>query len=144
MPPKLTNYYQVMHIKHLLAPNKKVVWTALFWTFIIVVLCFKTPSVEKRLYFTNADKIAHFSFYFGFVVLWYRHLAYKKCTTITSKTYLVIVAIILGILIELGQGYFTTTRQTDFWDVVANSSGCLGGMIFVNLFLKNYKMTTYD
>lgn len=39
------------------------------------------------------------------------------------------IAVLLGILIELAQKYFTTTRQCDIWDVAANSAGSFVGIL---------------
>jgi len=112
-----------------LAPNKYAFWVAVFWTTIIVFLSFKTPSSEPKLYFENADKIVHFTFYFGFVFLWFRFLLFQKNGIFRNLFVLVLIAIFLGVLIEILQGLLTTTRQPDVWDAVANSFGALMGAI---------------
>lgn len=116
-------------IKHLLAPNKYAFWVAALWTTIIVFLSFKTPSSEPKLYFENADKIVHFTFYFGFVFLWFRFLLFQKKGIFRNLFLFVLIAIFLGVLIEILQGLLTTTRQPDVWDAVANSFGSLMGAI---------------
>lgn len=125
-----------MLIKRLLAPNKNAILSAVLWTLFIVIMCFKTPSIEKRIYFPNADKIVHCSFYIGFVIVWFRYLVFKNYITTKNKVYLVLSAIVFGILIEIGQSVFTTTRQADIWDVVANTFGSLIGILFVNFISK--------
>ncbi len=126
-----------MLIKRLLAPNKYSIWLAILWTSILLILCFKTPSIEKKVYFPSADKIVHFTFYFVFVILWSRYLLYKNILSKKSKSYLVIIAILLGILIEIGQSILTTTRQADILDVVANSLGALIGIYAVSIFYQS-------
>lgn len=117
-------------IKHLLAPNKYSFWVAVLWTGIIFYLSFKTPSSGPKLYFENADKAVHFTFYFGFVFLWFKFLLFQKKGVFRNLIVLVVIAILIGILIELSQGLLTTTRQPDVWDAVANSLGALMGAIF--------------
>ena len=119
-----------MTIKNLLAPSKNSFWVAVFWTFIILYLSLKTTIDTPKLSFPNEDKIVHFTFYLGFVILWYRYLLFRKSVLLNNKIALVIISIFFGIAIEFAQKYLTTTRQADVWDVVANSSGSLVG-IFV-------------
>ena len=129
---KLILYFQAMTIKHLLAPNKKSFWIALFWTFFILFLSLKRPSGEATFYFPNADKLVHFTFYFVFVFLWSRYLYFKGSVKLRHKIILVFISISLGIVIELVQGYFTTTRQADVWDAIANSVGSIVGILLAS------------
>ncbi|MFM9988434.1 MAG: VanZ family protein [Flavobacterium sp.] len=113
-----------------MAPSKNSFWVAIFWTFIILYLSLKTTIDTPKFSFPNEDKIVHFTFYLGFVILWYRYLLFRKSVLLNNKIALVIISIFFGIAIEFAQKYLTTTRQADIWDVVANSSGSLMG-IFV-------------
>ena len=108
-------YFLAMIIKNLLEPNKNPVWTAVFWTFLMLYFCFKNPSGEQIFNFPNIDKVVHFAFYFVFVILWFRYLAFKQKTDFKTKLTLVFFAILFGIAIEIGQHLLTTTRQADFW-----------------------------
>ncbi len=132
MFPKLMRYFQAMTIKHLLAPNKKSFWSALLWTFFILFLSLKKPSGEPTFYFPNADKLVHFTFYFVFVFLWFRYLYFKENVKLIHKVILVLIAISLGIVIEFIQGYYTTTRQADVWDAIANSIGSIVGILLAS------------
>lgn len=125
-----------MTIKTLLEPNKTAIWVALLWTGFIVFMCLKPTGGEQYISFPNADKVAHFTFYFGFVILWYRYFVYTKSSLFNNKFSLIIISIFFGILIEFAQKIFTTTRQADIWDVVANSSGSLIGFFVAKLFYK--------
>lgn len=104
-------------------------WIAVLWTVLVLFLSFKTPSSEPKFYFANADKVVHFTFYFGFVFLWFRFLIEKKIGIIKNQIILFLSAVLLGILVEILQGLLTTTRQPDVWDAVANSVGALLGLI---------------
>ncbi|WP_395058457.1 VanZ family protein [Flavobacterium sp.] len=128
-----------MTIKHLLAPNKNAIWIALFWTFLILYLSLKTSVNVPKINFQNADKVVHFTFYFGFVILWYRYLVFKNSVLLNNKIVLVLISIGLGIAIEFAQKSMTTTRQADFWDVVANSAGTLVGIFVATKFFKENK-----
>ncbi|WP_300568646.1 VanZ family protein [Flavobacterium sp.] len=117
-------------------PNKKSFWLAFLWTLLILFLSLKTPSGESKFDFPNADKAVHFTFYFVFVVLWFKFLISIKKEHLKYKVGLVFIAILFGVIIELIQHYFTTSRQGDIWDVVANSFGSLMGMIVISSFFK--------
>ncbi|MGH2665173.1 VanZ family protein [Flavobacterium sp.] len=118
-----------MTIKSLLAPNKNSIWLAVFWTVLILYFSFKSPSGEKMFYFPNADKVVHFVFYFVFVIAWFRYLVFEEKQNQKSKILLVSVAILLGISVEIGQTYLTTSRQGDILDALANSIGGITGIL---------------
>lgn len=128
-----------MIIKTLSAPNKKSFWTAFFWTFLILVLSLKNPTKLPNISITNIDKIVHFMFYFVFVFLWYRYLVFSQKTATSSKIVLVLTSVALGALIEWAQGYFTQTRQADWYDIIANTIGSLVGIYFSYLFFRKEK-----
>ncbi|MES2812417.1 MAG: VanZ family protein [Bacteroidota bacterium] len=125
-----------MIIKTLSEPNKKSLWTAVIWTGLILFLSFKSPAGVPQINISNIDKVVHFMFYFVFVFLWYRFLFFKKLTQKKHLIVLVLIAISLGILVEFAQGYFTITRQPDFFDALANTIGSLFGFILANSILK--------
>lgn len=128
-----------MIIKILSEPNKNSFWTAFFWTLLILFLSFKSPSNIPNITIPNIDKVVHFMFYFVFVFLWYRYLFYIKKTENKHAFLLVLMAVVVGVLIELGQGYFTLTRQADVFDVIANSLGSIGGIFISFSFLPKEK-----
>ena len=128
-----------MTIKNLLAPNKNAIWIAFVWTFIILYLSLKSTIDTPKFSFPNEDKIVHFTFYFGFVILWFRYLVFRNNALLNNKIALVMISIFFGIAIELAQKYFTTTRHADFLDVVANSTGTLFGIFVATRFFKESK-----
>jgi VanZ family protein len=132
----------VITIKNLLEPNKYSSFFAILWTIGIIFMSLKAPSVTSRINFENADKLVHFTFYFGFVLLWFMYFSYKKHLQSNFMFFLVLFSVLLGICMELIQGYFTTNRQADFWDVIANILGSLCGILVANLFFsqKNAKV----
>jgi VanZ family protein len=114
---------------------------AFLWTSIVTVLSLITISSEvgSTIKIEYKDKYVHFLFYFVFVVLWY-HFA---TTILTKRAKLIVLssAIGYGILMEICQGLFTTTRAADILDVLANSVGAVIGIIVVSTLYKNKKTT---
>nr|WP_262921787.1 VanZ family protein [Flavobacterium amniphilum] len=106
------------------------------WTLLVFYLSFKTPSEIPKFDFFLADKLIHFSFYFGFVFLWYHYMCFKKRVNWKDKLNLVIIAVFIGVLIEFCQGYFTTNRQADVFDALANAIGSLCGIATASLLFK--------
>ena len=84
-------------------------------------------------YVENNDKIVHFSFYFILTLLFLRSL--KK--EIKNKYAIVMVlSFVYGIIIELLQDNFTSSRKGDFYDVIANLTGIVCA-IMLNKFIIN-------
>ena len=83
------------------------------------------------------DKLVHFCFYFGFVFLWYHYFYFKKKDQKKDRIVLVITAILIGVVIEFCQGYFTTNRQADVFDALANAAGGISGIFTANIFLRS-------
>jgi len=71
--------------------------------------------------FHMADKIVHFFLYFFFVMVWLKASSYFSHHLI----YLLVIAVIWGILIEFLQEYFIPTRSGDVYDALANTLGAL-------------------
>jgi VanZ family protein len=95
----------------------------------------KTAGNEPPL-FANIDKVAHFTFYFVFVVLWYNFLRFTNLSTAKLKNVVLVTSFFFGLLIELCQEFLTQTRHADVFDVIANGSGCLFGYFFITVFQK--------
>ena len=128
-----------MLTKNLLVLKKQSFWIALCWTLLIFYLCLKPATIEKNSDFVNADKLIHFTLYFVFVILWYRFLIYRKSFLVENKVALVVVSIVLGIIIEILQKYYTQSRHADFFDVLANSLGSIVGILFSIKYFENNK-----
>ena len=122
--------------------NKKTYFLlALLWTCIVTVFSLITikSDIGSSIKIENKDKFVHFTFYFVFVVLWF---LFAKDKSINKKTKLIVLfsAIGYGILTEICQGIFTTTRTPDILDVLANSLGAIVGLLVVTA-LNNKKTT---
>ena len=105
-------------------PKKTWLVLAWTWTVAIAVLCLvsfkKLPGVKIE----GLDKIVHAFLHFVFVMLWCRHFriaGHLRESRLLGKA--LSFSIIYGCLIEIAQEYFTTTRQADLKDVLANFTG---------------------
>jgi VanZ family protein len=115
---------------------------AVLWTSIVTVLSLVTISsdVGSAINIQYKDKYVHFTFYFVFVILWCQFVKGYKPINKTKLTVL-FSAIGYGILMEICQGLFTTTRTADILDVLANSFGAIVGLFVVSTLYKNKKTT---
>jgi VanZ family protein len=105
----------------------KKIWFILawLWTATIAFLCLvsfkKLPDVEVE----GIDKIVHAFLHFIFVLLWSRH--FKSDGKLRERRLFLgkalLFSVVYGCLIEIAQEYFTTTRQADLTDVLANFTG---------------------
>ena len=123
------------NIKHLLEPKKTAIFLAVFWTILITYMCLKTYSLQPQL-FPNVDKVVHFTFYFVFVILWYRFLKIKNKNTKKNSFLLFLASIFFGIVIEYCQYFFTKSRMAEVLDVAANTLGSTIGIVTAIYFYK--------
>lgn len=115
---------------------------AILWTSFVTTLSLITISSEngKSIVFDFNDKYVHFAFYLVFVIVWFWFLIKTKFAK-NAKNIALISAILYGIIMEICQGVFTTTRTPDVYDVVANTLGALTGITIINQVYKNIKTT---
>lgn len=111
---------------------------AILWTTIVTILSLITISsdIGSSINIDNKDKYVHFTFYFVFVILWFLY-AKSKNTNSRTKFIVLIAAIGYGVLMEICQGIFTTTRTPDILDVLANSAGAFAGTLFMTALNNN-------
>ena len=102
---------------------------ALIWTVLIIYLCLKTSTAFKSQLYPQTDKLVHFTFYFVFVILWYRFLSVRNKNTKDNAVKLFVASIIFGLIIEYCQYKFTINRTAEVLDVVANTLGSTIGII---------------
>jgi VanZ family protein len=110
---------------------------ALFWTGVILFFCLIKASDLPVVNVENLDKIIHAFFHFVFVSLWFLFLKKKLNSSSNSRAFTISVvsSFFLGIGIELAQQFFTTSRQGDVLDIVANLFGAL--LAVASIFLLN-------
>lgn len=100
-------------------------YSALFWSGLILYLCLKNANELKQISIPNFDKLIHVVIHFVFTSLWFLYFK-KRWFTISNLrllTFSVLCSFVFGITIELMQQYFTTTRSADIFDILANLVG---------------------
>ena len=107
---------------------------AVFWTITITILSLITiGKITSFSSIENKDKYVHFTFYFVFTFLW--GIGFK-CSKLKSSLFVLFGAICYGIFMEIAQGVFTSSRQPDGYDVLANSVGAFIGWICLIRYFK--------
>jgi VanZ family protein len=106
--------------------RKKIyLYSAIFWSGLILYLCLENAQNLKEITIPNFDKFIHIVFHFVFTILWFLYLKkkFKTSNNINLLAVTLIVSFVFGIAIELMQQYFTTTRAADVFDILANLLG---------------------
>ncbi|WP_368502021.1 VanZ family protein [Capnocytophaga sp.] len=84
----------------------------------------------------HLDKLAHFTFYFVFTILFFLTLKYE-CKYVKKVVYFYtfsfIAAFLLGISLEVLQKITTSTRSGEFLDVLFNTFGTVVALLFVKI-----------
>jgi VanZ family protein len=112
--------------------------SAILYVFLLTWLSLTGPQNLPDLSFFNADKLAHFSAYFGLVVLLYWSVDNNARGRL--PVYPVVIAAAWGFLMELAQYLLTSARTFSWLDALANAGGCvLAAWVWYVLpgFLKN-------
>lgn len=84
------------------------------------------------------DKTIHAIFYFVFSVLWFLFLTKElpKLTFAQKAWFVLAFTFLYGGIIEICQSQFTATRQADVYDVIANISGSIVGILVLHFVTK--------
>jgi VanZ family protein len=110
-------------------------FSAIFWTGVILFLSLESAKNIPVVNIPYLDKVIHAGFHFVFTILWFLYL--KKKFISANNVYLLfftlIASFVLGIAIELMQQYFTTTRNADVFDILANLFGAFLAAISIIL-----------
>ncbi|MCK5171457.1 MAG: VanZ family protein [Bacteroidales bacterium] len=91
----------------------------------------------------NIDKFIHFSFYFLLSVSFQSSLL--RNTLINRKDHIIITLVIVisyGLIMEVFQFYFTNDRSAELFDVMANTVGCIFGILIFS-FLQKHDFIKY-
>ncbi|WP_010251961.1 VanZ family protein [Myroides injenensis] len=124
---------------------RKFIFTiGIFWTILIVIACLvEGSSVPKISVFNipNKDKIAHFTFYFVFSIIWFLYIVKSRLKISRIKLTFAIFTIVclLGGSIEILQYYTTTSRSAEWADFFANCLGSIIGLLLCMTLTKNKK-----
>ena len=126
-----------------------IIVTALFLVYIAAVLCLcllnlsdKTPELPKYFLGIPMDKIAHFLMFFAYPATGWLMLTYNKTLKMRQGftfPVLLITGLLFAAFTETAQGLFTTYREPDNMDFVADAIGILSCTFFIWAFQKPLK-----
>ncbi|WP_159099218.1 VanZ family protein [Aquimarina spinulae] len=131
-----------MNIKRLLGHN------TLFTLVVVLTSLVTWASLAKFINpvtfkIEGSDKIGHFIAYFTLTIAWALFFFFSEKMNKNLKQSLIITSIICilyGVLMEVLQALLTTYRSSDWYDVVANTSGTIFAVLvfvaFKNRILK--------
>lgn len=123
----------IQGIKKLLAPKSLMVIGIIYTLFITFVLLFPATYVPK-VPVPSFDKIGHVLVFTILVIIWSLFVLFKTEGHKARTHWVVLLAFLYGIIIEVLQGLFFESRSADWWDVLANTAGILlGWLIFKRL-----------
>lgn len=121
-------------------------WIALCWTLVVAYFCLVPSSEIPSVTIPNLDKLVHSFFHFVFTILWF--LFFKKQVKKRNQTKLLVGAVFFsfffGVGIEVLQSRLTSTRNGDFFDVLANFSGAILAFVFVFIAKQIKKNQSYN
>ena len=113
-------------------------WTALAWFFIMTILfflpgsSFPTENWLSRIYF---DKWVHVGLFAGQVFLWRSAFEWKLTN---YNTWLFLVAVLYGFLVEVIQQALVPNRSFDLYDIISDTVGvALGLIVWLSVYKKN-------
>jgi len=136
----MIHYLQTKLTKNLLALRKIFFWIALFWTGIILYLCLiKSSNLPKiGVDIPNFDKYIHAFFHLTFTILWFLYFKIYLKKSNNKKLFVIVflLSFCFGVTIEVLQTVFTTTRNGDPVDVLANSIGAVLGILAISVLEK--------
>ena len=120
------------HTHHLLVHNLFKI-LAFFWTLLIFYLCLEEAQSVPKITFQYKDKVAHFICYFVLVYFWIKSF---KNIRLNYILIILILAIVMGVTVEVLQENFTINRTFDWYDILANSLGATVSFIYVKKFMQ--------
>ncbi|SHF84565.1 VanZ like family protein [Flavobacterium segetis] len=124
--------------------HKKIYfWAAFFWCSVISFFCLVQLNNVPLGNVSNVDKLVHAFFHFILTTLCFLFLKneVKDSKSLKPVVFAFLFSLLFGIAIEIVQGLFTATRQSDVFDVLANISGALLSIILITLF-RMFRKTT--
>ncbi|AJH13747.1 VanZ family protein [Myroides odoratimimus] len=106
----------------------------ILWTGLVLAGCLldsDTIAKAPRFDIPYKDKVAHFTFYFVFSIIWFVYLVKSKPnrSRIWVSILIFTIASLMGATVELLQYYFTSSRSAEWADELANCLGSLFGVL---------------
>lgn len=106
---------------------------AILWTLIIFILCC-TPGqyipTTNWLELLSFDKFVHASIFFSLSFLWLTFLIKSHKLNKFSMIFIIFLCVAYGGALEIMQAKVFSHRSGDWLDFIANTFGCLMGLLF--------------
>ncbi len=121
----------MLDTKRLLGNKRLWLLLAVLYSCAITVLFFISTSGLPKVKISSLDKIVHLTIFFFLVCIWQLYALRKNNGQLSwRKSFEILLwSLLYGILIEIGQGLFTASRSPDIFDVLANLTGSLVGVV---------------
>jgi len=128
------NYCLQKLIKNLLE-RKYYIYISVLLTVFLTIASLITVNKELQLHVKFSDKITHAVAYCILGTSWF--LSLKRNLTLFKNTlFVAFFLFIYGIVIEVLQGTFTTNREADLYDILANLVGIILALVIFNVLLR--------
>ena len=88
------------------------------------------------------DKLVHCAMYAGLTATYLHAVPLGKRAALKTLLTISLLSILLGIAMELGQGWLTTTRHLDPYDALANAAGTFASAIAARVWLRRTARAT--
>jgi len=113
---------------------------AIIWFLVILALCSmpgKSIPHISWLELLSFDKFVHASIFFGLQVLTMRAFIFSPSFT-KIKWLILLFCVAYGGALEIMQSAFFSERSGDLFDFIANSFGCVCGLLFFSSIRKKF------
>ena len=113
---------------------------AFIWTCLVIALSLVDLSDVKTesIAIPHKDKIVHFVFYSVLTFLWSMAFKPSNKRKFSQQLLVVVVCILLGMIIEVLQGYAGFNRSFEWLDIITNTIGAIFGYL-ICMKIRNFK-----
>ncbi len=129
-------YYQPMVIKRLLE-RKTLFVLVLLYTGLITWASLARLVLPVKVNVQGGDKVGHLIAYFIFTIVWFTFFFFRDRNDVYFNQSLIkasAICFFYGILMELLQTLLTSYRSSEWYDVLANTSGIIFAVFFLKVF----------
>lgn len=138
----------MMQVIKLLLKVKPLLFIAILYSVAISILFF-VPSSEfskVKIPIYGLDKIVHGTIHFILINLWMLYFYVKNDFRFKVKSVLLLFLslMLFGIIVEILQGQLTDSRGADIFDIAANLTGSLLGILFFKIAINNLNLKKFN
>lgn len=113
---------------------------AIVLSILIAIVSLMPSSGVPKVEIKHLDKLIHFTMYFVLSINYALALSFKyKKQNFKRWVYPFLLALSYGILIEIAQECFTSTRNFDVFDILANGIGSFFGILILKKLSLTFK-----